>query len=77
MHPPANVDFKDRRFGTVNPLNNLHSLPLDFMHLFKDISTKYSPGYLAWVVWVESLKSVGNRARMCDSIAIDDFDRNR
>ncbi len=53
----ATMERTDATEHAINRINSLHARLKDFMHGFKDVSTKYLQSYLVWFQWTEAFKS--------------------
>lgn len=55
------VDAKDRRAGTINIVNSLHSRLKSFIARFRGVATRRLHNYLVWFKWAEMSKRLGGR----------------
>lgn len=61
-------DPKDRAAGTINRVNNVHSLLDSFMEGFRGVSTKHLGAYLQWFRWLRAF-STGDMKRDAGVVA--------
>ena len=55
------VDPKDRRTGTINIVNSLHSHLGSFLARFRGVATRRLHDYLVWFKWTETVRRLGGR----------------
>ena len=55
------INPKDRRSGTINIVNSLHSRLSSFLARFKGVATRRLHDYLVWFKWTEMSKRLGGR----------------
>ena len=60
-------DSKDRKAGTINRVNSLHSSLASFLGPFRGVSTKHLPEYLSWFAWDRVFSSGAKEA--CERLA--------